>query len=96
LIGRDLSIQERIMAVADVFEALTAADRPYKKARPLSSAVRIMSGMCRNGHLCPDVFGLLLTEGVFRRYAEAHLEPEQIDAVDVDAVLAETGSPSCN
>jgi HD-GYP domain-containing protein (c-di-GMP phosphodiesterase class II)/HAMP domain-containing protein len=95
LAGRDLSIQERIMAVADVFEALTAADRPYKPARRLSDSIRIMSGMCRQGHLCPDVFRLLLTAGVFQRYAEAHLAPEQIDRVDVDAVLASTGAPAC-
>jgi HD-GYP domain-containing protein (c-di-GMP phosphodiesterase class II) len=91
LVARDLSIQERIMAVADVFEALTAADRPYKPARRLSESIRIMSGMCRQGHLCPDVFGLLLTSGVYNRYAEAHLKPEQLDRIEVDAVLSATG-----
>jgi HD-GYP domain-containing protein (c-di-GMP phosphodiesterase class II) len=96
LAGSDLSIPERIMAVADVFEALTAADRPYKSPRTLSDNIRIMSGMCRQGHLCPDIFGLLLTSAVYRRYAEAHLDAAQIDEVDVDAVLAAITAPACN
>jgi HD-GYP domain-containing protein (c-di-GMP phosphodiesterase class II)/HAMP domain-containing protein len=96
LASRDLSIPERIMAVADVFEALTAADRPYKSARTLSENIRIMSDMCQQGHICPDVFGLLLTSAVYRRYAEAYLRPDQIDEVDVEAVLAATSAPSCN
>jgi HD-GYP domain-containing protein (c-di-GMP phosphodiesterase class II) len=96
LAGSDLSIPERIMAVADVFEALTAADRPYKAPRTLSENIRIMSGMCRQGHLCPDIFGLLLTSTVYRRYAEEYLDPAQIDEVDVDAVLAATTAPACN
>ena len=84
------------MAVADVFEALTAADRPYKVPRTLSENIRIMSDMCRQGHLCPDIFGLLLTSTVYRRYAEEYLDPAQIDEVDVDAVLAATTAPACN
>jgi hypothetical protein len=95
LVGSDLSIPERIMAVADVFEALTAADRPYKSARPLSKTIQIMSGMCRQGHICPDIFGLLLTSQVYRHYAEIYLDPNLIDEVDVDSILAETDAPTC-
>jgi hypothetical protein len=95
LIGRDLSIPERIMAVADVFEALTAADRPYKPARTLSETIHIMSGMCRQGHLCPATFKLLLTAGVCHRYAETYLASAQVDDVDIDAVLAAIDEPAC-
>jgi HD-GYP domain-containing protein (c-di-GMP phosphodiesterase class II) len=95
LVGRDLSIPERIMAVADVFEALTAADRPYKRARPLSETLKTMSDMCRQGHLCPDIFRLLMVSGVYRRYAEAHLDAAQLNAVDVDAILADIHPSVC-
>ncbi|MGD8703604.1 MAG: HD domain-containing phosphohydrolase, partial [Desulfosarcina sp.] len=95
LVGRDLSIPERIMAVADVFEALTATDRPYKRARPLSETLKTMSDMCRQGHLCPDIFRLLMASGVYRRYAEAHLDAAQLDAVDVDAILADIHPSVC-
>ena len=89
LMGRDLSIPERIMAVADVFEALTAADRPYKKPRTLSETIQTMKTMCDRGHLCPNVFNLLLTTGVFRQYADRYLEPAQIDNIDVSAMLVD-------
>ena len=95
LMGRDLSIPERIMAVADVFEALTAADRPYKQARTLRETILTMKAMCDRGHLCPDTFRLLLTTGVYRQYADAYLDPSQIDTVDVDAILADSNEPIC-
>ena len=79
----DLSIPERIMGIADIFEALTAADRPYKKAKTLSDSVRILSFMRNDGHICPDLFDLFLTSGIYRKYAEEHLRPEQIDDVDI-------------
>ncbi len=85
----DLSIPERIMAVADVFEALTAADRPYMTPKTLSKAIWIMRSMAAAGHLCPEVFALFLTSGVYQDYAEKHLQPEQLDEVDVAEVLAE-------
>ncbi len=89
----DLSIPERIMAVADVFEALTAADRPYMTPKSLSKAVWIMRSMAESGHLCPEVFTLFLTSGVYRTYAEKHLQPEQVDEVDISEVLAELPAP---
>ncbi|MEY2633755.1 MAG: hypothetical protein RIR00_2409, partial [Pseudomonadota bacterium] len=84
----DMSIPARIMAIADVFEALTAADRPYKKAKTLSEAMDIMAGMVRNQHLDADLFQLFLSSGVYMRYAERFLMPQQIDAVDVSRYLA--------
>ncbi len=77
----------RIMAIADIFEALTAADRPYKTAKPLSESVRILAGFKRNGHIDPDLFDLFLTSGVYRRYGERFLRPEQLDDVDIDTYL---------
>ncbi len=71
LTGADLSMPERIMAIADIFEALTASDRPYKKAKTLSESIRIMSFMCKDGHICPDLFALFLRSGVYLDYARA-------------------------
>jgi HD-GYP domain-containing protein (c-di-GMP phosphodiesterase class II) len=71
------------MAVADIFEALTASDRPYKPPKTLSSSLRIMSSFRDDGHICPDLFDLFLTSGAFRTYGEQHLQPEQVDEVDI-------------
>jgi len=78
----EMSIPARIMAIADIFEALTAADRPYKKAKTLSEALRIMSFMRNDRHIDADLFDLFLTSGACMRYAEKFLEPGQIDMVD--------------
>ncbi|MDR5866810.1 HD domain-containing phosphohydrolase [Halomonas koreensis] len=91
LVLAEASLEERIMAVADVFEALTAADRPYKPGMPVSRALSILAGMAREGHLDPEVFALLLDSGVWRRYAERFLAPDQRDAVDVAALKAAAG-----
>ena len=82
-----LSIPSRIMAIADIFEALTAADRPYKKAKSLSEAVDILSGFRDRGHIDPDLFTLFLEKGIYRIYAEQFLDPSQIDEVDVSRYL---------
>ncbi len=79
--GDALSLQARILAVADVFEALTAADRPYKQPMKLSQAVKILGFMVKDKHVDADVFGLFLESGVYKDYAEAHLKPEQRDEV---------------
>ena len=77
--GSDMPVQARIMAIADIFEALTARDRPYKAGMKLSEALNIMHRFAGNGHIDPDVFAAFVQQGVFRRYAEAFLDPEQID-----------------
>ncbi len=84
----DMSIPARIMAIADVFEALTAQDRPYKKGKTLSETMRIMGFMKRDNHLDPDLLDLFVTSGVYRRYAEQFLPPHLIDEVDEAAILA--------
>ncbi|MBK1734457.1 phosphohydrolase [Halorhodospira abdelmalekii] len=80
--GKQMSMRARMMAIADVFEALTAADRPYKSAKKLSEAVRIMGFMTKEGHLDPQLFDLFIREGVYRRYAEQFMRSELIDTVD--------------
>jgi HD-GYP domain-containing protein (c-di-GMP phosphodiesterase class II) len=77
----------RMMAIADIFEALTAVDRPYKRGKTLSEAMTIMVRMRDQAHIDPDAFALFLTSGVYRTYAQAYMEPGQIDAVDVEAML---------
>lgn len=87
LTNADLSIPARIMAIADIFEALSASDRPYKKAKPLSVIVRILHEFKEDGHIDAELFDLFLTTGAYRRYAERFLRPEQLDDVDIDRYL---------
>jgi HD-GYP domain-containing protein (c-di-GMP phosphodiesterase class II)/uncharacterized small protein (DUF1192 family) len=88
LMGKEMSVLARIMAIADVFEALTAGDRPYKKAKPLSEAIRIMGAFKRNGHLDPDLLDLFLESNVWMDYSYRFLNPEQMDEPDIRAALA--------
>ncbi len=81
----ETSLPARMMAIADIFEALTASDRPYKKAKSLSEAIRILSFMKKDDHIDPDLFVLFLKSGVWRQYAEKYLAPEQLDDVDIQA-----------
>jgi len=84
----DMSVPARIMAVADVYEALTAIDRPYKQPKKLSEVMFIMGKMKEQQHLDPEVFDLFITSGIYRKYAEKNLPPELIDAVDEQKLLA--------
>ncbi len=87
LYAGDMSIPARIMAIADVFEALTAQDRPYKKGKALSETMAIMASMKRGHHLDPELMDLFITSGVYRKYAERYLPPDLIDEVDEAAIL---------
>lgn len=78
-----LSIPSRIMAIADIFEALTASDRPYKPTKKLSECIKILSFFRNDKHIDPVLFDLFLTSGVYKKYAERFLRPEQIDEVDI-------------
>ena len=78
----EMSVQARIMAIADIFEALTASDRPYKKGKKLSECLRIMGHMKQDDHIDPDLFEIFIRERVYLDYAEEFLDPEQIDAVN--------------
>lgn len=83
----DMSIPARVMAIADIFEALTAADRPYKKAKTISESLRIMSFMVKDNHIDPDLFDLFLRSGVWKDYAETYLAASQIDTVRIEDYL---------
>lgn len=88
-----MSLQARMMAVADIFEALTASDRPYKPGMPLSRAMDILAGFARNGHIDPDLFEVFVRYRVFQQYGQRFLKPNQIDTVDVERVLAAARPP---
>jgi len=76
-----LSWQARMLGLADIFEALTAADRPYKQSMTLSQALAVMRKMVKGGHIDPDLFDVFVQGKVYQRYAERFLDPEQIDDV---------------
>ena len=78
----EMSVQARIMAIADIFEALTASDRPYKKGKKLSECLKIMGFMKKDKHIDPDIFDIFIKDKVYLEYAEEFLDPEQIDAID--------------
>ena len=83
LIKDDMSVQARIMAIADIFEALTARDRPYKKGKTLSQAMRILGFMKNDAHIDVDLFEIFVKEKIYMKYAEGFLDPEQIDEVKI-------------
>ena len=85
--GEDMSWPAKMMAIADIFEALTAADRPYKKAKMLSESVKILWSMKKDKHVDPDLFNLFLVSGAYKDYADQFLRPEQIDDVDISKYL---------
>ena len=78
-----LSVPAKIMAIADIFEALTSTDRPYKRDKTLSEAIEILFQLKEQNRIDPPLFDLLLSSGAYREYAEKFLDPSQIDEVDV-------------
>ena len=87
LTGAQMSIPAKIMAIADIFEALTANDRPYKEPKKLSEVLKIMQGMKNSGHIDPDVYKVFISEQVYLDYAEQYISPEQIDEINPDDYL---------
>nr|WP_277749875.1 HD domain-containing phosphohydrolase [Pseudoalteromonas sp. R3] len=81
LTREQMSVPARIMAIADIFEALTAADRPYKDAKKLSECLFIMGKMKLGDHIDPDLFDVFVSSKVYLKYAQQFLKPEQIDEV---------------
>ncbi|HIN26390.1 MAG TPA: HD domain-containing protein [Candidatus Marinimicrobia bacterium] len=79
----EMSVQAKIMAIADIFEALTARDRPYKKGKTLSQAMRILGFMKNDAHIDTELFEVFVQEKIYLKYAEAFLNPEQIDEVEL-------------
>ena len=82
----EMSIPARMVAIADVFEALTAKDRPYKKAMSLSKSLTILGRMKQDQHVDPDLFDVFMWDKVYLEYAKEHLDPEQIDKFDVNSI----------
>ena len=81
-----MSVQARIMGIADIFEALTAKDRPYKPGKTLSESLWILGRFKQNGHIDPDLFDIFVKDQVYLRYAHEFLDPEQIDEVDLSKI----------
>jgi len=82
-LNRDqMSVQARVMGIADIFEALTAKDRPYKRGKTLSESLRILGNFRLNGHIDPDLFDIFVRKKIYLRYAEQFLDRDQIDLVD--------------
>jgi HD-GYP domain-containing protein (c-di-GMP phosphodiesterase class II) len=81
-----MSVQARCMGIADIFEALTAKDRPYKKGKTLTESLTILGKFKLNGHIDPDLFDIFIWEKVYDKYARQFLDPDQIDEVDVTQI----------
>jgi HD-GYP domain-containing protein (c-di-GMP phosphodiesterase class II) len=90
LTGDQMSVQAKVMAIADIFEALTAKDRPYKKGKTLTESLTILGKFKLNGHIDPDLFDVFIREKVYLDYALKFLAPEQIDEVDLSKILGIT------
>lgn len=86
LSGAQLAAPTRILAIADIFEALTAKDRPYKDGKPLSDALAILGRLKQERHIDADLFDVFIRDRVYLRYAERFLDADQIDAVDPAAI----------
>ena len=84
----EMSTQAKIMAIADIYEALTAEDRPYKDGKKLSQAMRIMGYMKKDYHIDEDLFEIFVKSGVYKQYAEKYLSDDQLDDIDEASVLA--------
>jgi HD-GYP domain-containing protein (c-di-GMP phosphodiesterase class II) len=82
LTREQMSVQARVMGIADIFEALTSADRPYKKGKSLTESLHILGKFKLNGHVDPDLFDVFVREKVYLDFARKFLDPEQIDSVD--------------
>ena len=87
LTGDQMSVPAKIMAIADIFEALTANDRPYKEPKKLSEVLRIMQQMKHNGHIDPDLYDVFIRSKVYQDYAEQYMDKNQIDEVTPEDYL---------
>ncbi len=84
--GEQMSVQARLMAIADIFEALTARDRPYKTGKSLSESLQILGGFSTRGHIDPDLFDVFVRRKVYLEYARRFMDPAQIDTVDETSI----------
>ncbi|GAB3378146.1 GAF and HD-GYP domain-containing protein [Massilia agri] len=86
LTREQMSVQARIMAIADIFEALTACDRPYKKGKKLSESLHILGRFALNGHIDPDLFDIFVRNRVYLQFAHKNMDAHQIDEVDESTI----------
>ncbi len=86
LTREQMSVQARVMGIADIFEALTAKDRPYKKGKSLTESLTILGNFKLGGHVDPDLFDIFIREKVYLDYAFQFLHPEQIDDVELGMI----------
>lgn len=86
LTREQMSLQARMMGIADIFEALSASDRPYKNGKSLTECLRILGRMKEDQHVDPDIFDVFVRDKVYVRYAEEFLPKSQIDDVNHDEV----------
>ena len=93
LTREQMSVQARCMGIADIFEALTAKDRPYKKGKTLTESLSILGKMKLGQHVDPDLFDVFMWERVYEAYAKLYMAPEQIDNVDLSKVPGYTPPP---
>ncbi len=84
LTKEQMSVPARLMAITDIFEALSAVDRPYKKAKPVSECLFILGTMVEKNHLDPDIFAVFIESGVYKNYISEYANPEQLDDVDLN------------
>jgi len=89
-----MSVQARCMGIADIFEALTAPDRPYKKGKTLSESLTILGRFKLDGHIDPDLFDVFMWEKVYLDYAVKWMDPQQIDAVDLAQIPGYADPPA--
>lgn len=82
----EMSVQARLMAIADIFEALTASDRPYKDAKKISECLFIMGKMKLGSHIDPDLFDIFVDKQVYLQFANEFLDEKQIDEIDVSKI----------
>ncbi len=87
LTGDQMSVPAKIMAIADIFEALTASDRPYKEPKKLSEVLHIMQEMKNTGHIDPDLYDVFIRGEVYKDYAEQYIKPSQIDEINPEDYL---------
>ena len=85
-----MSIPARMMAIADIFEALTAKDRPYKDPMKISLSLNIMKRMVEDEHIDPDLYELFVKGRVWEKYAKRVLSPEQLDVTDIEPYMLQS------
>jgi HD-GYP domain-containing protein (c-di-GMP phosphodiesterase class II) len=94
LTREQMSVQARCMGIADIFEALTAKDRPYKKGKTLTESLTILGKFKLNGHIDPDLFDVFMWEKVYLKYAEQFMDRHQIDDVDPATIPGYVAPPA--